>query len=104
MGNKPKYLLIGIIALVFTITGCTAPTHKTMAQQPFLTKSPVYTQWLEKQSMLYNAGKISENISGRGIQWQHQYAKPQTKEIVSKASVWVLGYPGSMRLQLHADD
>jgi trehalose synthase len=96
MKNRPKYLLIGIIALVFTITGCITPTHKTTAQQASLTKPLAYTQWLEKQSMLYTADKISEDISGRGIQWQHQYAKPQTKEVVSTASVWVLGYPGSM--------
>ena len=46
--------------------------------------------------MLYNAGKVDRTISGRGVQWRHPYSQRQTRELVSTASVWVLGYPGSM--------
>jgi trehalose synthase len=96
MRGKPKFLFICLITLVFTISGCSKPTHGTTAEQSPAIKSSTYIHWLEKQSMLYNADKVSESISGHGIQWTHPYAKPQTKEIVTKASVWVLGYPGSM--------
>jgi trehalose synthase len=55
-----------------------------------------YIEWLEKQSMLYTAQKISENITGHGIQWRETYGRTETREIVAQGSVWVLGYPGSM--------
>jgi trehalose synthase len=96
MRSKQKHLLIYIITLVFTISGCFKPVQHTTSERPSLTRSQAYIEWLEKQSMLHNAGKISEGISGRGVQWRRPYAEPQTREIVGKASVWVLGYPGSM--------
>lgn len=58
--------------------------------------SPDYLQWLEKQSLLEQSRRLSTIVSGRGMQWQRQYAEPQPEAIVQKASVWVLGYPGSV--------
>lgn len=54
-----------------------------------------YIKWLEEQSMLYQAGLLSETVSGKDIQWQHPYAEPQTEKIVETASVWFTAYPCS---------
>jgi maltose alpha-D-glucosyltransferase/alpha-amylase len=35
-------------------------------------------------------------VSGQGMQWQRAYAEPQPRAVVQRASVWVLGYPGSV--------
>ena len=57
---------------------------------------PAYIEWLEGHSLLRQAEVLSRQISGRGVQWRHPYAEPRPEELVSKASVWVLGYPGSV--------
>jgi trehalose synthase len=97
MRNIQKYLYIFCInALLLEIFGCSKSIQSATTERSSLSESQEYVVWLEKQSMLYNAEKISEGISGQGVQWRRPYAEPQTKELVSKASVWVLGYAGSM--------
>src|SRR5581483_10713658 len=34
--------------------------------------------------------------SGSGVQWRHPYAEPQPRQVVRKASVWLLDYPGAV--------
>jgi len=80
---------------------CSHHAHTTTPERASISSSPAYIDWLEKQSMLYNAGLLSERISGQGVQWRHPYAKPQTRELVTRASVWVLGYAGSMITRPH---
>jgi trehalose synthase len=58
--------------------------------------SPEYIRWLEQRSMLYQAGKLAEQVSGKGVQWRHPYGEPEPREVVARAPVWVLGYPGSV--------
>ena len=56
-----------------------------------------YVNWLLKQSMLYQASTIlSPEISGKGIQWRHEYFLPQPVKLVKKAPVWLDIYPISM--------
>src|SRR5262249_11809496 len=52
--------------------------------------------WLEERSMLYQARKQAEAVSGQGVQWRHPYGSPQPREAVRRASVWLLDYPGSV--------
>ena len=52
--------------------------------------------WLEERSMLRQARDAAALVSGRPDQWQHPYGKPQPKEAVRHASVWLLDYPGSV--------
>ena len=101
MSRTRRQLLICIAALVFTLSGCFKSTQIPPASKSSPEQSQIYIEWLEKQSMLYNAGILSQSISGQGVQWRHPYARPQTEEIVTRASVWVLGYPGSMITRPH---
>jgi len=55
-----------------------------------------YIRWLEERSMLHQAARHARSISGSGVQWRHAYAEPQPRQIVRKASVWLLDYPGSV--------
>ena len=55
-----------------------------------------YIEWLEKESILYQARELLASISGNGDQWRNRYAEPQPREAVKQASVWVLGYAGSV--------
>lgn len=57
---------------------------------------PEYITWLEQHSMLYQAAAMAARVSGRPAQWRHAYAQPQPRQVVQRASVWVLGYPGSV--------
>jgi trehalose synthase len=54
-----------------------------------------YIRWLEEQSMLYNSERLAEQVSGKGGQWRHRYAEPQTEELVNTASVWFTAYPSA---------
>jgi len=46
--------------------------------------------------MLGQSRPLMPLVSGQGMQWRREYAKPQPRAVVQKASVWVLGYPGSV--------
>src|SRR5262245_17878351 len=55
-----------------------------------LEKGPAeYVRWLEERSMLHQATLHARGVSGSGVQWQHPYARPQTREVVRRASVWL---------------
>jgi hypothetical protein len=53
-------------------------------------------RWLEERSLLYQARRAAATVSGRGAQWRHPYAKPQPRQAVRHASVWLLDYPASV--------
>lgn len=89
------------------LTSCTSPkssaSHTATAQ---LTQAPSthqrqpasaeYIEWLESRSMLEQSQQLAHLVSGQGVQWQREYAKPQPRAVVQRASVWVLGYPGAV--------
>lgn len=54
-----------------------------------------YIEWLEQQSLLYNAQQLAKQISGNKIQWQYAYAKPQPQAVAATASVWFNAYPAA---------
>jgi trehalose synthase len=62
----------------------------------FAQDSPEYIQFLEQQSMLYQADQEAEVISGRGVQWRSHYETPEPSQLVNKASTWLLSYPASV--------
>jgi maltose alpha-D-glucosyltransferase/alpha-amylase len=55
-----------------------------------------YIDWLKSRSMLKQSQQLAHLVSGRGMQWHREYATPQPRAVVQKASVWVLGYPGAV--------
>ena len=64
------------------------------AQRPWV--APEYVDWLVRRSMLEQSRRQMPQVSGHGMPWRHEYASPQPRALVQKASVWVLGYPGSV--------
>ena len=58
--------------------------------------SAEYIKFLEENSMLFNASELAETISGKGIQWRHEYAEPQAERVIKKASVWFDSYPAAI--------
>jgi trehalose synthase len=58
--------------------------------------STEYVHWLEARSMLRQSERLSGALSGKGAQWQHEFAEPQPRAAIQQASVWLLAYPGSV--------
>jgi trehalose synthase len=58
-------------------------------------KSAEYLDWLEQRSMLNQSQQLARHLSEKGNQ-QRPYAKPQPREALRQASVWLLDYPGSV--------
>src|SRR3954447_24319772 len=58
--------------------------------------STEYIDWLESRSMLRQSQQLSRALSGKGAQWQHDFAQPQPRAAIRQASVWLLAYPGSV--------
>lgn len=68
-----------------------------VSQQPsFAQDSPNYIDFLEQNSMLFQADQEASTISGEGVQWRQHYEDPEPAQFVQKASVWLLYYPGSV--------
>ena len=64
------------------------------AQRPAPTPDDI--QFLEENSMLFQADQLAERISGMGIQWREDFGHPEPLQLVQTASVWLLYYPGSV--------
>jgi maltose alpha-D-glucosyltransferase/alpha-amylase len=93
--NRRRAGLVGLTvlggALLFTSLGLRS---ERPGAQP--TSDPAYLDWLEQRSMLYQAREVAHEVSGHGIQWRHPYGRPQPRQAVRSASVWLLDYPGSV--------
>lgn len=63
---------------------------------PRTTENTALLRWLEEHSMLFQAERATTNVSGNKSQWQHAFARPQPRQAVQHASVWLLDYPGSV--------
>lgn len=57
--------------------------------------SPEYIQFLQQNSMLFQADQVADRISGMGIQWRDDFGTPEPRELIQLASVWLLRYPAS---------
>src|SRR3954451_14297637 len=53
-------------------------------------------RWHEERSMLYQSTKSALKVSGSGVQWRHPYARPQPREALKQAPVWLVDYPASV--------
>jgi len=52
-----------------------------------------YVEWLEEQSMLHDAEKVSRQLAGKHLMWSNPYAHPDPRAAVQRASVWYTAYP-----------
>src|SRR5690349_15318524 len=66
-----------------------------LAQAPTAT-DPAYVRWLEERSLLTQARKQAQGLSGRAEQWRFRYGDPQPRSAVRRGSVWLLDYAGSV--------
>ncbi|HEY4051546.1 MAG TPA: hypothetical protein VGM27_32200 [Acidobacteriaceae bacterium] len=94
---KTRYR-IGSLALIAVICIAIAGHQTSFAQD-----SPQYIQFLEQNSMLYQAEQEASTISGQGVQWRHHYETPEPSQLVQKASTWLLYYPASVITKPNTD-
>jgi maltose alpha-D-glucosyltransferase/alpha-amylase len=87
--------LVGLAALCLALLFAGLELrYERPAPQP--NSDPDYLAWLEQRSMLYQARQVAHEVSGHGVQWRHPYGRPQPRQAVRHASVWLLDYPGSV--------
>jgi trehalose synthase len=86
-------LIIGALLILCTIQFA-FPQREAWCQAPHDADAG-YIQWLEQNSMLYQAEVLSKRYSGSGVMWQHPYALPQPRKAAACASVWFTAYPAS---------
>lgn len=55
--------------------------------------SAEYIQFLEQNSMLFQASRVAEPISAAGTQWGPEFGTPKPAEARDLASVWMFRYP-----------
>ena len=79
------------LALIAVVCAIIAGHQTTFAQD-----SPEYIQFLQQNSMIYEADQEADVISGQGVQWRHSYQTPEAGQLVTKASTWFLDYPASV--------
>ena len=65
-------------------------------QISFAQDSSQYIDFLQQNSMLFQAQQEATTISGEGVQWRNSYNFPLTNDLVNAASVWFLYYPASV--------
>jgi hypothetical protein len=83
--------------LFFTLVILSSCLHVASGQVPVLSGTDrEYVHWLEERSMLYQASQQARLVSGSSVQWRRPYGEPQPHQVVKRASVWVLDYPGSV--------
>src|SRR4051794_2635621 len=93
---------IGLSALILILGYSVSSANAQPTTLPAKTSAePVkgakeYIDWLEARSMLSQSEQLSRTLSGKGAQWQHEFAEPQPRAAIKQASVWLLAYPGSV--------
>jgi trehalose synthase len=91
MPHVKLHLRLPTLALIPVI--CTViASHRTS----FAQDSPQYIQFLQQNSMIYEADQEADVISGQGVQWRHSYQTPEAGQLVTKSSTWLLDYPASV--------
>ena len=76
------------LALLATVSAVIAGAQLSSAQD-----SPEYIQFLEQNSMLYQANLVADPISGNAVQWQEEFGLPKPEQLRELAPVWMLRYP-----------
>ena len=87
-----RFRMLAAIAAVCTVAAGYQTSWAQQAQAP----APDYINFLEQNSMLFQADQEADKISGMGIQWHDSFGQPKPTELVQQASVWLLYYPGSV--------
>jgi maltose alpha-D-glucosyltransferase/alpha-amylase len=91
MPHLTLHLRLRTLALVAAV--CTLVYQTSWSQQA---PSSDYINFLEQNSMLFQADQEADKISGMGIQWRDDFSQPKPADLVKQASVWFLYYPASV--------
>jgi maltose alpha-D-glucosyltransferase/alpha-amylase len=83
---------LGRLALTAAVGALAAVGQASWSQAP----SPSYINFLEQNSMLFQADQEASHISGMGVQWQTDFGQPKPTQLAQQAPVWLLYYPGSV--------
>jgi maltose alpha-D-glucosyltransferase/alpha-amylase len=81
-----------IAAAAITLCASAALSETSWSQQA---PAQDYIDFLEQNSMLFQADQVADQISGMGIQWREDFGHPEPLSLIQQASVWLLFYPGS---------
>jgi trehalose synthase len=93
LGLAELILMLGYLAASASAQLTAVPEQPSAKRS---TNSKEYVEWLEARSMLSQSEQLSHVLSGKGAQWQHEFAEPQPRAAIQRASVWLLAYPGSV--------
>lgn len=103
MNNRIIKNISSVLAslLLVVVSGCgggssdgppqTVATLQTATAAP--QDSAEYIQFLEENSMLYQAGQVAAPISGSSTQWGPEFGTPRPAEARKLAPVWLFRYP-----------
>ncbi len=94
-GKKTLWSLVAATLLCGCIVGCRRAAPPSAPVRDAVPEAAAI-RWLEERSMLHQARQQAAAVSGQGVQWRHPYGRPQPREVVRRASVWLLDYPGSV--------
>jgi maltose alpha-D-glucosyltransferase/alpha-amylase len=61
--------------------------------------NPLYVQWLEGESVLFEAAELSKKVSGQSAQWNTPYGLPRPLDMVNSHSAWIDTYPQSVMVR-----
>lgn len=59
-------------------------------------RNRAYVEWLEDQSMLADASRLSRQLAGNHLMWANAFASPDPRAAAEQASVWYTAYPLSL--------
>jgi len=65
-------------------------------ESPVPRADPGYLQWLEKQSMLAEAGELARIVSGSELPWRSPMASGQLDILLNAADTWLYVHPASL--------
>jgi trehalose synthase len=91
--RRPLFVIAG---LCISFAGCSSGNDASSSATTAPQISADDIQFLESQSMLFQAGEQDKRVSGSGDQWMHHYEDPLPLDAVKTASVWLLHYPGAV--------
>ena len=84
---------IAILAAMALVAGCGSSSSSESPPPVQNGSSAEYLTFLEENSMLYQAARVAEPISGSGVQWREEFGEPKPAEMRDIAAVWLMRYP-----------
>ncbi|MDR2503113.1 MAG: hypothetical protein LBD82_01810 [Deltaproteobacteria bacterium] len=93
-------------ALAFSLCSCALSTDNKHRPPPLPVSSanlesgrpdPGYLQYLERQSMLSHASRLSQIVSGSNMNWRRPSARPIPEKLLLKGDVWLHIHPQNLR-------